>query len=261
MISDPLLVRLISALPCLAHFLFDHFRSGVVLGLLAWPGRIVPACRTPDLRAFTAIRSFGGGGSNWCAAPQRRGSSVHRQIRLLRLTDNRLVLAGSSESRRALDRAECHCRTNPSRLSSAFVPFSVFQSGSLFVEGGRPSNHPASAFGCAPAVLGTTPLRRRLTSSRRRPWNGKTDHASPASFSVAFRYRFRIASIWSTRRASMKPTGRQRSWDLFDPSQLCSCMTGERFGRPDHSNPACRFMNVRPAYFVRGIDRLICSIL
>jgi hypothetical protein len=85
-----------------------------------------------------------------------------------------------------------------------------------------------------------------------RPWNGKTDHASPASFSVAFRYRFRVASIWSTSRASMKPTGRQRSWDLFDPSQLCSCMTGERFGRPDHSNPACRFMNVRPGVFYAG---------
>ena len=80
----------------------------------------------------------------------------------------------------------------------------------------------------------------------------KTDHASPASFSVAFRYRFRVASIWSTSRASMKPTNRQRSWDLFDPSQLCSCMTGERIGCPDHSNPACRFMNVRPGVFYAG---------
>jgi len=80
----------------------------------------------------------------------------------------------------------------------------------------------------------------------------KTDHASPASFSVAFRYRFRIAPIWSIARASMKPSDRQRSWDSFDPSQLCSCMTGERFGRPDHSNPACRFMNVRPGVFYAG---------
>jgi len=171
---------------------------------------------------------------------------------LLRLTDNRLVLAGSSESRRALDRAECLCRTSPSRLSSAFIPFSVCQSGTLFVEGSRPSNHPASAFGCAPAVFGTTPLRRRLTSSRRRPWNGKPImRHRPLS-----RWRSAIGSvvapIWSIERASMKPSDRQRSWDSFDPSQLCSCMTGELFGRPDRSHPACRFMNVRPGVFYAG---------
>jgi hypothetical protein len=128
----------------------------------------MPACRTPDLRAFTAIRSIGGGGSDSCAAPQRRGSSVHRRIRLLRLTDNRLVPSRlAKQSRRTLDDLPNVPAGAGESPLFGFVSLQRLPIGARLslCEGSQPSRpHPASAFGCAPAVFGATPLRRRLTS-------------------------------------------------------------------------------------------------
>jgi hypothetical protein len=162
-----------------------------MVSLLAWLLHRFDACRTPDLRAFTAIRSFGGGGSDSCAAPQRRGSSVHRRFGL-RLTDNRPVLAGSPEFSQGNGIAECLRRTRRvASLRFSIPSASADQRPASMCKAASLVTHPASAF-VAPAVLGATPLRRRLSSSRRRPWNGNSImRHRPLS-----RWRSAIGSVW-----------------------------------------------------------------
>jgi hypothetical protein len=88
-----------------------------------------------------------------------------------------------------------------SRLSSVFDPFSVCQSKTrIYVQGGQPCH--SSRF----SVRRSCGFGRHSSSSAAELFapatvERKLDHASPASFSVAFRYRFRVALIWSVNRA------------------------------------------------------------
>jgi hypothetical protein len=136
----------------------------------------------PGLRAFTAVR------------PQGRRIALVRCTLAPAVVDCMAdsvpacfrqppILAGPAISRSAL--AICRMPAGPpERLSSAFFPFSVSQpSPQLFSEGGEPSNiSRCSVFALAFAVLGATPVRRRLTSFAPATVDRGFDHAPPASF-------------------------------------------------------------------------------
>jgi len=116
----------------------------------------------------------------WLIGLKRLCSVVHRQP----------ICPGRPDSfnaRERLARGPSRPQAESGRLSSVSVPFSVCQPSPFRSEGSRPSDYPASTF-FRPCGFVATPLRKRLTSSRLRPWI-ELDHASPASFSVAFRYR------------------------------------------------------------------------
>jgi len=143
---------------------------------------------------------------------------------------------------------------HPSRLSSALVPFSVCQS-----KPARCRRQPA--FEIIPLQrlmrscgFSATPVRRRLSSFAPATVERKNRSCVTGLFlgGVPLSVPCSLDLVDFIARFCGKPISRQRSWDLSDPSQLCSCMTGERVGRPDRSNPACRFMNVRPGVFYAG---------
>lgn len=212
------------------------------------------ACRTPDLRAFTAVRSFGGSGSDPCTAPQRRdhrfiGGVCFASSMVERSWPARRDLAGQWFVRLPQQDPASH-------LSSALVPFSIFRSRARFVQGGQPCH--TSRFSVASLLRfwrhSCSPAAELVRACDR---GSGTDHASPASFSVAFRYRFRVAWTWSMpSRASVKEADAPTTLLGFSrPFAALFLRLRGAFGRPEGSNPACRFMNVRPSVFVRGIDR------
>lgn len=92
--------------------------------------------------------------------------------------------------------AEYHCR--PGRVASLriYFPSTFSNRARQFRTAAGRGMIPLQRFD-APAVLGATPLRRPLTSWAPATVDRGFDHAPPASFTVAFRYRPRMASAWS----------------------------------------------------------------
>lgn len=90
------------------------------------------------------------------------------------------------------------CRLNTSRLSSVSFPYSVIQPCPFRSKGSRPSEYPASTFGCVLAVFSAMIISQATDVTRACEHGTGSDHAPPASFSAAFRYRSRKASVWPT---------------------------------------------------------------
>jgi hypothetical protein len=187
-----LLIRADSALTCLAHSPFDRL-----------PVRNKPA-------------PVGLAQTDSCL-PQHPTCALSPRLGLLGAADRTDALHLSAAARRMKAyrwrpsrRTGCLCRTRldsrrilvcrprmsagpSSHLSSAFFPFNVFQPRLADLSPRQPASglHPASAFDCALAVLGATPLRRRLTSF------------APATVDGASIMRHRPLSRW---RSAIGPT-------------------------------------------------------
>jgi len=70
-------------------------------------------------------------------------------------------------------------------------------------EGSQPSDHPASTFCSVLAVLSRHSSSPAADVVRARDRGFELDHAPPASFSAAFRYRFLRASAWPANPLSL----------------------------------------------------------
>jgi len=105
------------------------------------------------------------------------------------------VPAGSSAFHRAKGQCRCRRKADESPLFGFLSLQRIPTEPAIFLKAASLQIIPLQRF-FAHAVLGATPLRRRLTSFASTTVDRGIDHASPASFSVAFRYRSRLASAW-----------------------------------------------------------------
>lgn len=196
------------------------------------------ACRRPDLRAFTAV---------WSHVGRRMGPSCRTSMPGAVLPGWHLFLMQPivrlpvCSGRPVFTRG---CLTFASRRPQAKPQSPLFGFRSLQriltwparVAGSRPATHPASAFGYALAVFGATPLRGRLTSFAPATVVRSTDHAPPASFSAAFRYRGRKS--WSLPvhpLALIRFSRTGNAHGIFNPSQPLSCSHVDRRSSRRHT--------------------------
>jgi hypothetical protein len=107
------------------------------------------------------------------------------------LVDRPVIPAGLHLVRKSLALPK-GLQTHASRLSSASGPFSVYQPDPLFFpEATSHPDYPAATFAPSLRVFGATFCRGRLDVICAGDCGSELDHAPPASFSAAFRYRFR----------------------------------------------------------------------